>query len=82
MWHWLRHRATTHDGRVIERGLVQELIGSEVEKAKRRLGAKAAAFKFDLAAKLLERMLFARSLPAFLTLHAYKNVVSEPTARL
>ena len=73
IWQWIRHHAQMQDGRAITRELVQEWLPEELDKIKTLIGAENyAAGKFDLAAKIFERVATAETFDDFLTLVAYE----------
>ena len=73
IWQWIRHNAAMQDGRKVTRELVHQWLPEELAKIKTLIGAENyAAGKFDLAAKIFERVATAESFDEFLTLVAYE----------
>jgi len=72
LWHWLRHRATLDDGRVVDHDLIERILTEEMERTKNELGAERfAAGRFPKAIELFRKVATADTLEEFLTLPAY-----------
>jgi malate synthase len=72
LWHWLRHRATLDDGRVVDHALIERILAEEMERTKNELGAERfAAGRFPKAIELFRKVATADTLEEFLTLPAY-----------
>ncbi len=75
IWQWVRHRAVLQDGRTITRELVNKMVPEELAKIEKLIGAENfAAGKFDLAAKIFERVSTDERFVDFLTLEAYEHL--------
>jgi malate synthase len=68
VWQWTRHGARLDDGRAVTPELVKSLIAAELAKR------PAGTGKFELAAKIFERMMLAGEFNEFLTLPAYDYI--------
>lgn len=79
---WIEHKAKLADGRAVIIELVKQVIKEELAKIKGSMTeSEFKSGKYELAAKLLERVLNKREFTQFITLEAYphiKTVVSEP----
>jgi malate synthase len=67
VWQWSRYGAKLSDGRTVTAELVKQMIGEIV-------GAKGTTGKFELAAKLFERMATSPDFLEFLTLAGYNEI--------
>jgi len=77
IWQWIKHRAKTSDGKLITKEWVQQLLQQHLQQLRASLGdAGYQKRKFDLAAKLYERMLMSDRLDDFLTLVAYPHITT------
>ena len=75
VWQWVKHGAKMSDGRAVDASLVRQVIGDQIERIRRELGAEAFdATKFPKARELYEGMMTSRDFPDFLTLGAYENI--------
>jgi malate synthase len=73
VWQWIRHGAHLADGRLIDAGLVRQIIPQQLEKIGTMIGAaRADAGKYGLASRLFEQMTISDDFPDFLTLSAYE----------
>ncbi|MBI5030820.1 MAG: malate synthase A [Chloroflexi bacterium] len=73
IWQWIRHGAALQDGRTITRELVSAMLPEELDKIEKLIGAENfAAGKFDLAAKIFDRVSTDDRFVDFLTLKAYE----------
>jgi malate synthase len=73
LWHWLRHRATLDDGRVVDHALIEQILAEEMERTRNELGAERfAAGRFPQAIELFRRVATADTPEEFLTLPAYQ----------
>jgi malate synthase len=74
LWQWIRHGASLPDGRKVTLEMVKPLIAEEVSRLKAR--ADASSSRMELAAGLLESMIEAQEFPEFLTIPAYRELLS------
>jgi malate synthase len=68
LWQWIHHGARLSDGRVVDLGLVDDLISSELEK-------KPVAY--EQAASLMRELIRAPKFVEFLTVPAYQRVLKR-----
>jgi malate synthase len=80
IWQWLRHGAALEDGRVVTRSLVEQLTAEEFSRVRDEIGAKRFDHgRFDEARQLFLAVATSENLEEFLTLPAYRLLVStEP----
>ena len=72
IWQWIHYaKGKLDDGRKITLQLVREVLDDELMEVRRVLGDKYNSRRFEDAARLLDRMASAETLPNFLTLEAY-----------
>ena len=72
IWHWIRHRATLDDGRVVTREQVEQVLAEEMERVRGEIGPERfARGRFAEAIELFLRVSTATALEEFLTLPAY-----------
>jgi malate synthase len=75
LWQWVKHRATTADGRPITAELVTRLMDEELSKLRASLGdGRFASGKFKEARELFVQMMNASVCPDFLTSIAYASL--------
>jgi malate synthase len=78
IWQWLYHGAALSDGRKVTPELFHEVLADEMNKLRVTLGeARWTAGHFDEAIRLFEDMATAKECEEFLTLPAYKLLVSH-----
>jgi len=78
IWQWIRHGASLHDGRRIDRALCHAVLEEELQKHKERAGAEAfAKGRFADAAHLFRDLIDAPKFVEFLTLPAYAKLVAD-----
>jgi malate synthase len=92
VWQWLRHGAVLDDGRPLDVELFHSVFAEELSRIRDRVGEEQyRAGRYELAARLLENLITAEQLEEFLTLPAYRHVVTalrdpadcnRPSARL
>jgi malate synthase len=70
VWQWVKHGASTNDGRPITAEFVTQIIRETVAGLAERNGRGA----FDTAARIYERMMTDPEFPEFLTLVAYEYI--------
>ncbi len=68
LWQWIRHGATTEDGRAITLDRVREALREELARLEREA---ATEHRLKEAAELLDRLVASTEFPEFLTLAAY-----------
>jgi len=67
VWHWLRHGATLEDGRVIDLGLYEQLLGEEMARVEDEVGAERFANgRFAEAQAIFDTVATSRELHEFL----------------
>jgi len=82
LWQWIRHGAALDDGRVVTKELVLALVGEELARIEREVGAeRMRGGRFTDATKLFVELVTATELDEFLTLHAYP-LLDDLTPRL
>ena len=75
VWQWVRHGARMNNGRAVTPALVRETIAEELEKLRANQGAaRFDSGKFDLAARLFEKIITGDEFPEFMTLVAYDHI--------
>jgi malate synthase len=75
IWQWVRHRAKTTSGHLINADLIKQIITDELEKIRKAVGVEAFhAGKFQHAASLFYDMSTRSDCPEFLTLVAYDDL--------
>jgi len=74
LWQWIRHGASLPDGRKVTLEMVKPLIAEEVSRLKGR--ADGSSSRMELAGELLGSMVEAQEFPEFLTIPAYRELVS------
>ncbi len=76
IWQWIKHRANTSTGKIIDVKMFKEMLSQEVERIKKALGVEAfSKSKFKLASQLFEDMSTAKDFPEFLTLFCYPDLL-------
>lgn len=76
VWQWLRHGASTKCGKKITPQLIEQLLREEIDTAVKALGPAASKRKFELAGKILHRLLLSDKLEDFLTSAAYPHILT------
>lgn len=77
IWQWLRFNATLNDGRPVTKDLFTDLLDDEMAKLRQAIGAEAFdGGHFAKAIDLFSRMSTSDDFEDFLTLPAYKLIVS------
>jgi malate synthase len=79
LWQWLHRHARLNDGRLVDEGLVRDLLGEERSRAEAQL-AVVPKHRLDDAVAILEQTVFAPELPDFLTLIAYPHLEGAASA--
>jgi len=75
IWQWIRHQASLDDGRLVSRGLFDQLFGEELEVIRDEVGdERYRAGHFDEAAELFAAMIKNPELDEFLTVPAYTHL--------
>lgn len=73
LWQWAHHQAVMIDGRKITVDLIERLMGEEMAKLRKELGAERFdTGKFNVASELFMQMTRSREFPDFLTSVAYE----------
>ncbi len=76
VWQWLKAGVTLDDGRKLTPELYQRIFDEEVAAIRARLAEEGVgAGRYELAARLFDRMIRSEELPEFLTLSAYEELV-------
>ena len=76
VWQWLHHKKTLDDGRPVDRALVEQVIGEELDAWRDRVGAERYMHgKYDEAGRMFADLVFNETLVEFLTLPAYDRIV-------
>jgi malate synthase len=77
IWQWLHHNIELEDGRVVDRPLFQAMLNEEITMLRQEIAAYGNWITtFDMAIKLFVKLLTADSFEEFLTLPAYRHLVS------
>jgi malate synthase len=77
IWQWLHHNATLEDSRSVNRSLFQTLLNEEIAALQQEIAAHSPWQKtFDIAIKLFTQLVIADNFEEFLTLPAYRHLVS------
>ena len=76
LWQWIHHKAKLSDGRVVDLGIVEGLIVSELERQKTTVDAKRFA-AYEQAADLMRELIRAPRFVEFLTVPAYQRILKE-----
>jgi malate synthase len=72
VWQWIRSpNGVLDDGRNVDADLVRRMIGEELERTRELLGPRFTAGKYEMAARLFERITVTDDFVEFLTLPAY-----------
>ena len=71
LWQWIRHRATTEDGKTITLERCREILREETDQL---VAAGGDRERLASAGELLDGLIAARSFPEFLTLAAYDRL--------
>ena len=75
LWQWVRHGARLDDGRRVNIPLYERIRDEELSGLRIRLGeARWTTGRFDVAARLFDRLIEAPLLADFLTLLAYEEI--------
>ncbi|HEX8872547.1 MAG TPA: malate synthase A [Candidatus Acidoferrum sp.] len=76
LWQWIHHGAHLKDGRAVTLSLCEEVIQSELAKA-RQSGDAARLAAYEKAARLMRDLIQAPQFIDFLTVPAYEQLVKE-----
>jgi malate synthase len=76
LWQWIRHGTSLPDGRKVTLEMVKPLIAEEVSRLSARAKADGSSSRVELAGELLESMVEAQEFPEFLTIPAYRELLS------
>ena len=76
LWQWIHHKAKLSDGRVVDLGIVEGLIVSELERQKTTVDGKRYA-AYEQAADLMRELIRAPRFVEFLTVPAYQRILKE-----
>jgi malate synthase len=71
LWQWIRHKATTEDGKPITLKRCRMMLQEETDKLAAAGGDRA---RLASASELVERLFSAKTFPEFLTLAAYEKL--------
>ena len=72
IWQWVRYpKGVLDDGRKITIDMVRDILANELADVRSQFSEQYTTRRFEDAARLLDRMATAETLPAFLTLEAY-----------
>jgi malate synthase len=73
IWQWIRHGAALENGERVTRALVERVLGEEMKRVEREVGAeRVAGGRFPQAIELFLRVATAPALEEFLTIPAYE----------
>ncbi|ARV61062.1 malate synthase A [Nostocales cyanobacterium HT-58-2] len=77
IWQWLHHNATLEDGRSVDHPLFQAILSEEITVLRQEITAHSARHAtFETAINLFVSLVSADNFEEFLTLPAYRHVVS------
>ena len=77
IWQWLRHKAELEDRRKIELPLFQTILEEEITALRQEIASKSSwKATFDTAVELFASLVTADSFEEFLTLPAYRHLVT------
>lgn len=77
IWQWLHHQAELEDGRKIDRSLFQTILDREITAIRQEISSNSSwTAKLNTAIELFVRLVTADSFEEFLTLPAYRHLVS------
>ncbi|MCX7594450.1 MAG: malate synthase A [Fischerella sp.] len=77
LWQWLHHNAALEDGRKIDRPLFQAILDEEIAALRQEIATHSSwQTTFDKAIDLFVKLVTADSFEEFLTLPAYRYLVS------
>jgi malate synthase len=77
LWQWLHHKAELEDGRKVNRSLFQTILEEEIALLQQEIATQAGwTATFDLASGLFMQLVTADSFEEFLTLPAYRHLIS------
>jgi malate synthase len=74
VWQWLHNGVTLDDGPLVTRGLVQRIMGEELDKIRASAGAAFDAPRYDQAVALFTEVALADTYAEFLTIPAYERM--------
>ncbi|RMF76032.1 MAG: malate synthase A [Acidobacteria bacterium] len=78
VWQWLRHRASLESGEVVTPELIRQVLAEELGRVRGEVGAERYdGGRFDLASRLFDELSTAERFPDFLTLPAYRHLVTR-----
>ena len=81
VWQWIRHSATLDDARPVTRGLVEQLLRSELASLIEELGrGRIERGRFGNAIALIQRLTLGEEFDEFLTLPAYELLLDRDRA--
>ncbi|MBE9167061.1 malate synthase A [Pleurocapsales cyanobacterium LEGE 06147] len=77
LWQWLHHHAKLEDGRQVDRSFFQTILDEEIALLQQEIATQASwTATFDKAIELFVGLVTADSFEEFLTLPAYRHLVS------
>jgi malate synthase len=77
IWQWLHHNAALEDGRTVDRSLFQAILDEEIAALRQEIAAHSPwQATFDKAIDLFVGLVTADNFEEFLTLPAYRYLVS------
>lgn len=75
LWQWIRHKAQTNTGRVVDRNLYREMVPIAYQRIKKALGDQAVEKgRFQTAQHILDGLVLNDEFVDFLTLVAYQHL--------
>ena len=75
VWQWVRHRTALNDGRVVNRDMVEQMVGEELQAIRENIGdERYESGRFDTAAQILKRITTGDAFPAYMSLIGYEYI--------
>ena len=76
VWQWLHHSASLEDGRTVDLSLVKQIMDEEHRILRAQIDSEKTLNRFNDAAEIFKELAISNTLEEFLTLPAYKRLVS------
>jgi malate synthase len=76
LWQWVHHGSHLKDGRKVDAALCEKFIQEELDKAK-QIGDAGRYAAYERAADLTRKLIVSEQFMDFLTIPAYRQVISE-----
>ena len=77
LWQWLQHGVSLEDGRIFDRELLSDVLEEELSAIRNQIGEmRFGTERFHLARRIFEDLVCANEFHDFLTLPAYRQILS------